>query len=87
VMVALFSYVNLMFQYLLSIHKTKLVYGLLAISLISSLVILFTGHDIYGILKVAIISQAMGIFIGLYFLFKAKNGKQRETDFNYNPGV
>lgn len=70
VMVALFSYVNLMFQYLLSIHKTKIVYGLLAISLISSLAILFTGHSIYGILKVAIISQIAGIVVGIYFLYK-----------------
>lgn len=75
VMVALFSYVNLMFQYLLSIHKTKIVYSLLAISLISSLMILFTGHDIYGILKVTIISQAAGIFVGVYFLLSSGASK------------
>ncbi|MFA6383715.1 MAG: oligosaccharide flippase family protein [Parcubacteria group bacterium] len=87
IMAALFSYLHLIFQYLLSIQKTKIVYSLLMISFVSSLLILFTGHDIYGILKVAIISQIMGIIVGVYYILKAKDGKQRKTDFNYNPGV
>jgi len=78
VMVALFSYVNLMFQYLLSIHKTKIVYSLLAISLASTLAILFTGHDIYGILKVMILSQTAGIIVGVYFLYKNRRVESKK---------
>jgi O-antigen/teichoic acid export membrane protein len=86
VLVGLFSLVNLLAQYLLSIHETKMAYGLLFISIISSFAILFTGYDIYGILKIAIISQVSGIVFSLYFIRKIKNRKQK-TGFNYVSGV
>lgn len=81
VMVALFSYVNLMFQYLLSIHKTKIAYALLAISLVFGAAVLFLGEDIYGILRIAIVSQAAGITAGLYFIYKGKRSRY-EDDLN-----
>lgn len=87
VLAGLFSIVNLMFQYLLSIHKNNMAYSLLLISLVSSFLILFTGHAIYDILRVAIISQVAGIAIGAYFLFTLKDRKPHETNLNYNPVV
>lgn len=75
IMVALFSYVNLIFQYLLSIHKTRIAYSLLVISLVFGAAVLFLGKDIYGILKIVMLSQIAGILAGLYFIYRGKRHK------------
>lgn len=72
VMVTLFSFVNLIFQYLLSIHETKVVYSLLAISIIASTAILFLGKSISDILWIVTIAQAISIMAGLFYLFNKK---------------
>lgn len=87
VLAGLFSVLNLMLQYSFSIRKTKIVYGLLLAAFFSTLLVLFTGHDICTILEIMIGSQVAVIIIGSYFLTKAKNGKREEIDLNYNPVV
>jgi len=84
IMVTIYSYVNLMFQYLLSIKKTKIAYGLFAVSSASSLVILFIGKDIYAILTIITITQISALMLGFYFLLKEKNSKKAEGDFVLN---
>lgn len=79
VMVALFSYVNLIFQYLLSIHKTRIAYSLLVISVVFGAAVLFLGKDIYGILRIMMISQIAGIIAGLYFIYRGKRYKYEDT--------
>jgi O-antigen/teichoic acid export membrane protein len=68
--VVLFSFVNLIFQYLISIHETKIVYGLLAISLAASFLISFVGYSIFAIITIMIAAQILAFLSGLYFLFK-----------------
>lgn len=79
VMVGLYSYVNLIFQYLLSVRKTKIAYSLLVISLIFGAAVLFLGKDIYGILRIMMISQIAGIIAGLYFIYRGKRYKYEDT--------
>ncbi|MFA6047618.1 MAG: oligosaccharide flippase family protein [Parcubacteria group bacterium] len=68
--VVIFSFVNLIFQYLISIDKTKIAYGLLAISLIASIAVLLVGKDIFAIILIMIIAQLLAVLGGVYFLSK-----------------
>lgn len=72
VAVTLFSFVNLLFQYLLSIHKTEVVYSFLTLSIIMALVVLFLGKSISAILIILIIFQLSAIGVGLIFLLSDK---------------
>jgi O-antigen/teichoic acid export membrane protein len=69
VLVTLFSLVNLIFQYLLSIHKTKVVYEFLVISILLAFSVLFFGNNFYDILLIAATSQVIAILAGLRHLF------------------
>jgi O-antigen/teichoic acid export membrane protein len=84
---SLFSVANLTYLYLLSIHKTKIAYWLLAISILMGLLILFHGTTIFAILKIVIVSEIISILIGLYFVRREKYAYQYETDLDYNPSV
>lgn len=86
IMVALFSVVNLIFQYLLSIRKTEVSYWLLAISLFSSLAILFIGKSIYAILLIITLTQIAALMLGSYFLFKERNSKKIDADIILDAG-
>jgi len=79
VMVSLFSFLNLIFQYLLSIKKTKIAYGLLLVALVSVFSVLFIAKDIYDILVIMILSQIIGVAVGLFFLWT----KDRKSSENY----
>lgn len=72
ILVVLYSFVNLIIQYLLSVQMTKVVYGIISISLLMILFIFLAGNDIRAILKIAILSQLASIIWGLFFLFKSK---------------
>jgi len=75
VSITLFSFVNLIFQYLLSIHKTRISYFLLVISIMAVLAIELFGHSISVIIGVMAISQVLGIFAGIYLLIKRGDKK------------
>lgn len=80
ILVTLFSFVNLIFQYLLSIHKTKVVYEFLVVSVFLSVAVLFFGKDFYDILLIASVSQIIAIFVGFRYLFEknlALNNKEK----------
>ncbi|MFC1608866.1 oligosaccharide flippase family protein [Patescibacteria group bacterium] len=81
ILVTLFSFVNLIFQYLLSVQKTKVVYSFLVIGVICALGILFFGTSFYAILMIASVSQAAAILAGLYFLFR----KEQDSSLRTNP--
>lgn len=66
--VTLFSFANLIFQYLLSIHKTRISYFLLIISIFSVLAVSFFGHSISVIIGIMALAQMLAIFFGIYFL-------------------
>jgi len=72
IMVSLFSFTNLIFQYLLSIHKTKIVYSLLTISIIASGLILFLGKSFSAILIIGSIAQLLAIIFGFYFILRGR---------------
>jgi O-antigen/teichoic acid export membrane protein len=72
--VTLFSFVNLIFQYLLSIHQTKISYILLIISILAVLAIELFGNSISAIIGVMAISQVLGIFAGIYLLLNSIKG-------------
>lgn len=73
VAVMLFSLSNVIFQYLLSLHKTKIVYALLLVAIMFSGAIFIYGKNIYDILMILIISQATALVLGVFFLFAGKN--------------
>lgn len=83
ILVTLFSFVNLIFQYLLSIHRTRVVYSFLVIGIICALGILFFGSDFYDILIIASVSQISAILAGLYFLIKEQDSSS-VTSSNMN---
>lgn len=68
ILVSLYSFVNLLIQYLLSVQKTAPMYSMLAISLLMALALMFWGKSIYAILEIAILSQILAVFIGLFHL-------------------
>lgn len=77
ILVVLFSLVNLTLQYLLSLHRVKVVYGLLLVSVFSAVAILFLGHTISAILKIGIATQLVALASCLPFIFNSfsKNPK------------
>lgn len=68
VSVTLFSFVNLIFQYLISIHKTEISYFLLLISILAVLAAGLFGSSISAIIGIMAISQLLGILAGVYLL-------------------
>jgi O-antigen/teichoic acid export membrane protein len=73
--VTIFSFVNLIFQYLLAIHKTKISYFLLFISILAILAIELFGRSISAIIGIMAISQVLGISAGIYLLLNNKKVK------------
>ncbi len=81
VSVALFSLSNVIFQYLLSLHKTRIAYALLAVALFTMGVIFMYGKSIYDILVILIISQAVSLGAGAFFLLERKKRSQNKAAF------
>lgn len=71
IMVVLFSIVNLTLQYLLSLHRIKVVYGMLTVAISSAIAILFLGHTISAILIIGIIAQLAALVVCLPFIFNS----------------
>lgn len=76
IMVSIFSLVNLIFQYLLSIHKTKVVYSLLFVAILAVLAALFLGKTIYAILLIMTIAQITAALVCLFYLSRTFRNAQ-----------
>ncbi len=72
ILVSLYSFVNLVIQYLLSVQATKFVYGSAVIALLLIPALFLVDNDIYAILKITIIAQLASLFWGLLFLYKTR---------------
>lgn len=66
---SLFSFANLILQYLLSIHKVEIAYIFLLISLIATVLILIWGKTIFAILTIISIVNLSCVLIGGAFLY------------------
>lgn len=71
IMVVLFSIVNLTLQYLLSLNRVKVVYGMLVVASFSAVGIIFLGHTISAILTIGIIAQLVALLSTLPFVFNS----------------
>jgi O-antigen/teichoic acid export membrane protein len=74
VSVTLFSFLNLIFQYLLSIHKTQIAYFLLVVSIFMVLSIELFGTSISAIIGITAFAQILGILAGAYLLLTGFRG-------------
>ncbi|MEI8343872.1 MAG: oligosaccharide flippase family protein [Candidatus Moraniibacteriota bacterium] len=72
IVVTLYCLSNLIFQYLLSIHQTKVSYALLAIAVATLVAFELGGKSITGMLIINIISQTAAIVVGGFFLLGKK---------------
>jgi O-antigen/teichoic acid export membrane protein len=72
VAVTLFSLVNLIVQYLLSLHRTGIAYGILAVSSVEIVALLLIGKNIPSILGIVIATQLVSIVICLVCLYNNK---------------
>ncbi|MFA5961785.1 MAG: oligosaccharide flippase family protein [Parcubacteria group bacterium] len=71
IMVVLFSLVNLTLQYLLSLQRVKVVYGMLFVAVSAASAMLFFGHTISAILAIGIIAQTVALLSALPFVFNS----------------
>lgn len=74
---ALYSLINIILMYLLSVQKTRIVYWLFAISLFSIFLSLFFGKSIFAILNIMIIVQLAALAISFYYAVKTKKQIQK----------
>ncbi len=77
VLVVLYSMVNLTLQYLLSLHRIKVVYGMLAVAALAAMAILFLGHTISAILIIGIVAQIAALASALPFIFNSFSKHQK----------
>ena len=76
-MVSIFSVNNLIFQYLLSLQKTRFIYSLLAVAIIGGGAILLFGKSIADILMLMIGAQIISVIIGIVYLRLYKNDDKK----------
>ncbi|KKQ53556.1 MAG: Capsular polysaccharide biosynthesis protein [Parcubacteria group bacterium GW2011_GWD2_38_11] len=69
IMVTFYSFVNMLYSYLLSVNKTGISYLLLVISMIALISLLFFGTSIKAIVGIISIAQIAAILAGLFLLF------------------
>jgi O-antigen/teichoic acid export membrane protein len=69
---SLFSLANLILQYLLSIHQTKIARVFLAISILAGIFILLLGQSIFAILIIISLANLAGVLIGAVFLYRKR---------------
>lgn len=75
ILVSLYSFLNLISQYLLSLHQIKFVKYNFLISVGGILIVLFTGKSFFAILESMMAVQIIAIFVGLYYLFQTYGRK------------
>ena len=79
--VILFSFANLIFQYLISINKTKIAYSIMAIAVLTCGAVFLAGHSIFAIITIMIAAQGAACLAGIYFLLKNLKKQKYEKDF------
>lgn len=72
ILVTLYSFVNLIMQYLMSIHQTSNTYIMLAIAILATVLAMFIGSSISAILWIMVIAQIAAILTGFYFIFNSR---------------
>jgi O-antigen/teichoic acid export membrane protein len=65
---SLYSLVNIIYQYLLSIHRIIYSYFLLGIAAFSVMAIIFFGHDMASMIKIMISFEVAALFFGVIFI-------------------
>ena len=70
--------VNFFQQYLLSIHRTRVVWGMLAVSIIGTLVMFFFGKSMESLVWYVVYTQAASLVVGLFHYL---------TEVGYNKSV
>ena len=77
ILVTLYSFANLIIQYLLSINgKASVSYWMLVVAGLATVSIMLFGHSIYDIMNIMIVAQILAILIGAYYIFKSnKNAR------------
>ena len=73
--VSLFSIVNIIFQYLLSIHKTRISYALIVIAIVLMVLIFIYGSSITAIITIVIFTQLIAITIGVFYLLQKEKAE------------
>jgi O-antigen/teichoic acid export membrane protein len=68
IVVSLYSISNVIFQYLLSRHRTRVSYAFLAIAVAALLVFEFAGKSMSAMLAINITAQSVAIIVGGFFL-------------------
>ena len=68
--VSLFSIANVIFQYLLSIHKTKISYALIVVAAALMGLLFLYGSSIAAIITIVIFTQLIAITMGVFYLFQ-----------------
>ncbi|HWQ60584.1 MAG TPA: oligosaccharide flippase family protein [Candidatus Fimivivens sp.] len=68
VVVSLYSLSNVIFQYLLSLHRTRVAYAFLAVTVVSIAAFELYGKSISSMLAINIAAQAAAIIVGALFL-------------------
>jgi len=86
ILASLFSIVNLITQYLLSVHATRFVTSYLILAGFLCIWILVAGSQIFAILKMMITGEVMALILGLYYL-KKQLQQYGQIDLNYNPNL
>ncbi|HTW96952.1 MAG TPA: oligosaccharide flippase family protein [Candidatus Methylomirabilis sp.] len=69
---SLFSLANLILQYLLSIHETKIANIYLVLSILAGALILLLGKSIFAILIMISLANLAGVLIGAIFLYRQR---------------
>lgn len=75
--VSLFSLANVILQYLLSVHKTRIAFVMLIISVLMVSLITALGSSIKDIIAIVIGAQAFCVAAGFFYLFKKNKPKTR----------
>lgn len=71
ILVTLYSFVNLIMQYLMSIHQSKSAYAMLALAIMAALLVMFLGVNISVILGIMVAAQTAAILAGSFYIFKS----------------
>ncbi len=71
--VSAYSFANLFLQYLLSLHDTKLIPFIVALTMLEIIALFFFGNSLYAIIGITIGTQVAAALLGVIFVLKRKN--------------
>ncbi len=76
----LYSLASLCMQYLLSLHETKIVWYLLALSSLEIGALAFFGVSLYAIIGITILTQLGALFLGIFYIIQSHRYVQSHLD-------